>query len=59
MIDFKTAIVCDLDKMMEDGAILSVERFFETIFAYAKSCSGEDPAWGSAIRWLLHRRSQH
>ena len=45
-IDFKTAIVCDLDKMKADGAIGSVQRFFEDIFQYAKSCSGEDPAWG-------------
>ena len=45
-IDFKTAIVCDIDKMKADGAIESVERFFETIFQYAKGCSGEDPAWG-------------
>lgn len=45
-IDFKTAIICDLDRMKTDGAIESVERFFESIFRYAKNCSGEDPAWG-------------
>lgn len=46
IVDFRTAIVCDLDKMKLDGAIDSVPRFFEDIFRYAKSCSGEDPAWG-------------
>lgn len=46
LIDFRTAIVCDLDKMKLDGAIDSVQRFFEDIFQYAKGCSGEDPAWG-------------
>lgn len=38
--------MCDLEEMKSDGAIESVQRFFEDIFQYAKSCSGEDPAWG-------------
>jgi len=45
-IDFSSTIVCQLDAMKEDRAIPSVERYFESIFRFAESSSGQDPAWG-------------
>lgn len=63
-LDFSSAIAADLIKMKADGAILSVDSFFETIFKYAESQDGKDPTWGfsdqagkavagSALRSLL------
>jgi len=49
-LNFKSAVVCDLDKMISDGAINSVRRFFEQIFQFAESASGEDPTWGFSDR---------
>ncbi len=42
-IDFSSAIMCPLDRMKRDGAIVSVENFFEKIFLYAENASGDDP----------------
>ncbi|MFY9622690.1 MAG: hypothetical protein WAM70_01270 [Pyrinomonadaceae bacterium] len=45
-LDFTSAIACDLDRMMKDGAILSVRRFFEDIFQFAETAQMADPTWG-------------
>ena len=45
-LDFKSAIACDLDKMIRDGAIQSVRRFFESVFQFTDSSDGKDPTWG-------------
>ena len=45
-IDFTSAIMCPLDHMKSDGAIINVETFFEKIFLYAENASGNDPTWG-------------
>jgi len=44
--DFETTVKCYLDEMIRIGAIPSVEEFFERIFRYAESASGDDPTWG-------------
>jgi hypothetical protein len=46
MVDMSTAVICQLDIMLKDEAIESVEIFLETIFRYAESCDNEDPTWG-------------
>jgi hypothetical protein len=46
VIDFSTAVVCQLEKMVGDGAISSVETFFQSIFNFAETSDGIDPAWG-------------
>jgi hypothetical protein len=46
VLEFETMVKCYLDEMIRIKAIPSVEEFFERIFKYAKSASGEDPAWG-------------
>ena len=45
-VNFSSTIVCQLDSMKDDKAIPSVERFFESIFRFAESSDGKDPAWG-------------
>jgi hypothetical protein len=45
-LDFSSAISADLMKMKTDGAIQSVDAFFESIFRYAENQDGSDPAWG-------------
>jgi hypothetical protein len=45
-VDFTSAIACDLDRMMKDGAIQSVRRFFEDIFQFAETAQMADPTWG-------------
>ncbi|OHB79849.1 MAG: hypothetical protein A2Z25_03655 [Planctomycetes bacterium RBG_16_55_9] len=45
-IDFGSAIVCDLERMIRDGAIHTVRRFFEDIFRFAKETKSPDPTWG-------------
>ena len=42
-IDFSNIFVCDLEKMIADSVILSVERFFENIFKYADNPSETNP----------------
>jgi hypothetical protein len=32
--------------MLEDKAIGSIERFFESIFRFAEETKDDDPAWG-------------
>jgi hypothetical protein len=45
-LDFTSAIACDLDRMIKDGAIQSVRRFFEDIFKFAETAQVADPTWG-------------
>jgi hypothetical protein len=45
-LDFTSAIACDLDRMMRDGAIQSVRRFFEDTFQFAETAQTADPTWG-------------
>jgi hypothetical protein len=45
-LDFNSAIVCDLDGMIRDKAILSVRRFFEDVFRFAEEANTTDPTWG-------------
>lgn len=45
-LDFSSAIVCDLDRMIRDHAIPSVRRFFEDVFRFAESVTDPDPTWG-------------
>jgi hypothetical protein len=39
-------VVCDLDLMLRDQAILSVRRFFEKLFRFAETVHAPDPTWG-------------
>lgn len=45
-LDFGSTIVCQLETMKSQGAIKSVEVFFEDIFRFAESATGDDPTWG-------------
>jgi hypothetical protein len=69
-IDFSNLFYCDLEKMITNRAIISVERFFESIFKYAESPAGTNPAadfvvnrdvesikniFGKIINGLLHK----
>jgi hypothetical protein len=45
-LDLSTAIVCQLDTMIKDGAITSVDLFLEQVFSYAERCDRTDPTWG-------------
>jgi hypothetical protein len=45
-LDFTSGIACDLDRMVKDGAIQSVRRFFEDIFRFAETAQTVDPTWG-------------
>jgi hypothetical protein len=49
-LDFATAMAMNLDKAKSDDAIVSAETFFEQIFRYADSQSGDDPTWGFSDR---------
>jgi hypothetical protein len=45
-LDFSSAIAINLDDAKRIGAIDTVEMFFEKIFRYAETQSGDDPTWG-------------
>lgn len=45
IIDYRNAIVCNLEAMAKDNAFTSVRSFFEGLFKYAKKNSAENPAW--------------
>lgn len=45
-LDFSSAVVCDLERMKQDGAIHSVRRFLEGVFRFAESVTEPDPTWG-------------
>jgi hypothetical protein len=42
-LDFSTAIAANLMKMKNDGAIQSVDSFFESTFQFAENQDGSDP----------------
>jgi hypothetical protein len=44
-IDYSSAISCNLEEMLRDGAITSVRSFFEQIFAAGEEYTGSDPIW--------------
>ena len=46
VLDFSTAIVCNLEVMSKDGAFSSVRAFFNDLFNYAKKQSTINPTWG-------------
>lgn len=43
IIDFSQVFLCDLEKMISNKAILSVERFFEDIFKYSENPDENNP----------------
>jgi hypothetical protein len=45
MLDFSTAIVCNLESMQKDGAIASVPALLESIIKFGYDYSGPDPVW--------------
>lgn len=45
-LDFRNAIVCNLEAMAQAKAFTSVRAFFTGIFRYAKTHSDSDPTWG-------------
>ena len=45
-LDFSSAITADLMKMRAEGAIQSVDSYFEAIFRYSEQQNGTDPTWG-------------
>ena len=45
-LDFSHALAVDLAKAREDGAITSIERFFEQIFRFAAKAPDTDPTRG-------------
>lgn len=45
-IPFKCTVCCQLDVMKFDQAIISVERFLESIFRFSENFAGNDPTWG-------------
>lgn len=49
-LDFSALVCCQLDLMKADQAILSVERFFESVFRFAESAGGTDPVWSFSDR---------
>jgi hypothetical protein len=46
VIDWKSIILCQLDQMLKDKAIDSIEKFFESVFRFAESHTGSDSCWG-------------
>lgn len=44
-IDFASTVLCDLEAMMDQKAILSVGRFFESVFRFSESSYGSNPCW--------------
>lgn len=44
-IDYSSAISCNLEAMLRDGAITSVRGFFEQIFAAGENYESSDPIW--------------
>jgi hypothetical protein len=45
VLDWSSAICCDLEKMKKDKAIESVRRFFEDIFRFVDEYDGKNPVW--------------
>lgn len=45
VLDWSSAICCDLERMKKDKAIESTRRFFEDIFHFVEEYKGKDPVW--------------
>lgn len=45
VLDWSSAICCDLERMKKDKAIEGARRFFEDIFGFADEYDGTDPVW--------------
>ena len=45
ILDWSSAICCDLEKMKKDNAIESARRFFEGICDFADGYEGNNPVW--------------
>lgn len=45
VLDWSSAICCDLERMKKDKAIESTRRFFEDIFSFVDEYDGADPVW--------------
>ncbi len=45
VLDWSSAICCDLERMKKDKAIESARRFFEDIFSFVDEYDGTDPVW--------------
>ena len=45
ILDYNTAIVCNLELMSKDGAFTSVKAFFTDLFNYSKQQSEKNPTW--------------
>ena len=65
-LDFSETLVCDLDKMLQQGAITSVARFLEELFRFGENSSTKDvfdysdfkfldSSKRTLWRWLLDR----
>lgn len=44
--DYSQAVCITFEEALKEGAISSVEQFFEDLIKYAENCAGDDPAWG-------------
>jgi hypothetical protein len=53
-LDFESALVCDLQRMKRDGAIETVQRFFEDVSRFAEHAPVNDPTWGFSDRMGIH-----
>ncbi len=49
-LNFDMEITCNLERMKKDNAFSSVSTFFERIFQFAESYSGQDPIWDLSDR---------
>lgn len=45
-LDFSSAVVCNLETMLEEQTIRSVEELLESAFAFARTSTGSDLTWG-------------
>jgi hypothetical protein len=51
VLDFSSVVSVNFEKLKQEKAIDSVQKFFEQIFQYAERCNGTDPAWGVSDRF--------
>lgn len=49
-LDLSTAIACNLEEMLRDGAITSARAFFEQIFRFGETYTGSDPVFALSDR---------
>jgi hypothetical protein len=53
-VDFRQAIVIDLDAAIQENAITNVDHLFEEIVRYTEGQQGDDPTWGFSDRMGLN-----